>query len=357
MKNPNKLESLIEVFQSYAPSELSLNHEAISKAYENNRYEQSLTLKVLSIFGGLLASITFLGFLVLLGFNDSGATLLTLGIFAIVGAILVNKNYSEILLDTISVSTFIIGFLLVGYGLHLLKVDENIICITYIIISLCTVVVLQNYLLSFFSTLIVHGSILTLIIKNNAAASIHIFTLVLSSATTYLFMNEGKIITFNKAFNNLYRPIKAAFVLSLLLLLACYTEKILPPEAHRLQWQCSVVFFINILLVVRIMLAKLSFTKLFQKVVAYGICLVALVPTVLAPAIAGSLLVLLLSFLVSYRTAFVLSIMSFLYAMSRFYYDLHYTLLTKSLLMFGTGISFLIAYWFIVKKLSTNEKQ
>jgi hypothetical protein len=131
MKNHSNLDHLLQLVQSSATHELVIDQEAIKRAYEDDQYQQSLTIKLLSIFGGILASITFLGFLMLLGFNDSGATLLTLGVFATVGAVLINKNYSEILLDTISVSTFIIGFLLVGYGLHLLKVNENMICLHF----------------------------------------------------------------------------------------------------------------------------------------------------------------------------------------------------------------------------------
>jgi len=84
--------------------------------------------------------------------------------------------------------------------------------------------------------------------------------------------------------------------------------------------------------------------------------LVCLGFTAISPAISGSLLLLLLSFKVNYRTGVALGIMGFIYSIGMFYYDLNITLLQKSLIMFGSGVFFILLYFLIFKKSNSHEK-
>jgi len=88
----------------------------------------------------------------------------------------------------------------------------------------------------------------------------------------------------------------------------------------------------------------------------YALSILLLLPTVLSPAISGAILIILLSFLVNYKTSLVIGIAAFIYFVSQYYYDLHFTLLTKSILLFSSGILFLGLYLLTHKKLTSNEK-
>jgi len=80
-----------------------------------------------------------------------------------------------------------------------------------------------------------------------------------------------------------------------------------------------------------------------------------LAPTIMNPAIAGSLLIVLLSFSINYKTGLGLGIVAFIFFVSQYYYDLQFSLLTKSTILFASGILFLMIYLFVSQKTKTNE--
>jgi len=81
-----------------------------------------------------------------------------------------------------------------------------------------------------------------------------------------------------------------------------------------------------------------------------------LVSTIFSPSISGAMIIVLLSFLVNYKTGLAIGIISLIYFISQYYYDLNFTLLTKSIILFSSGIVFLLFYLFTTKKLNSNEK-
>jgi len=100
----------------------------------------------------------------------------------------------------------------------------------------------------------------------------------------------------------------------------------------------------------------LDITEKRTKITIYGITLLTILPTALSPAISGAILLIVLGFLVNYKTGLILGIVSFIYFISQYYYDLNFTLLTKSILLFLSGILFVLLYLLTHKKLSSNEK-
>jgi uncharacterized membrane protein len=100
----------------------------------------------------------------------------------------------------------------------------------------------------------------------------------------------------------------------------------------------------------------LNITKTQHKTVIYIFTVLSLLPTALAPAILGAILIMLLSFSVNYKTGLVVGVIAFIYFVSQYYYDLNFTLLTKSILLFSSGVFFVALYLFTHKKLTTNEK-
>jgi hypothetical protein len=110
MKNKNDIKELLDYFQNMEDNPLQFDEEAIVSAYQKDNGNQSLSIKILSVFGGILASLAFLGFLFIAGLYNSNVGLLVFGGIFIAGSIWINKEYDKIIIDTLSVSTFIIGF-------------------------------------------------------------------------------------------------------------------------------------------------------------------------------------------------------------------------------------------------------
>lgn len=356
MRTRENIKEILDDFQTKEQKTLDFDEEAIVAAYQKDNDHQSLTIKILSIFGGIMASLAFLGFLYLAGLFNSNISMLLFGIICIIGAVVINKKYDKIIFDTVSVSIFIIGFILFGFGLSEIKVNENIVIILFIIIALSTLVVAQNYILSFISVLIICGSVLWLIILNNGNDLIHIYVSSIALILTYFFLKEAKIISTSKAFSKLYNPIRIGLIFSFFAGLILLSYNGIISISQNFIWLSSVVIIAIVLYLVSILFDVLDITLMQQKIIIYTFCILILGPTAFSPAISGAILVILLSFWANYKTGLVIGIAAFIYFVSQYYYDLNFTLLTKSILLFSSGILFIVFYLFTHKKLATNEK-
>lgn len=76
MRNREEIKELLDYFRTQENKELKFDEEAIFTAYEKRDDHQSLAVKILSVFGGILASLAFLGFLFITGIYDSTSGLL-----------------------------------------------------------------------------------------------------------------------------------------------------------------------------------------------------------------------------------------------------------------------------------------
>ena len=356
MRNRENIKELLDYLQTTENKELQFDEQAIVTAYQKNNDDQSLAIKILSVFGGLLASFAFLGFLSISGLYNSGLYLLVLGTLCIAGAIWINKKYDKIIIDTISVSLFIIGFILFGFGLEKSQMTVNTITIIFMVIALFSLSIVQNYILSFVSVLIINGSILTLIITNKGYNLIHIYDSSLALILTYFFLKEAKIITVSKAMSKLYNPIRIGLVFSFLAGLLILGKKGILPVSPDYIWLSSVIIISAIIYLLSNLLDILDITKKQHKICIYVFCVILLLPTSLSPAISGAILAILLSFLVNYKTGSIFGVIAFIYFISQYYYDLNFTLLTKSILLFSSGVLFIVLYLFTHKKLTSNEK-
>lgn len=356
MRNKDDIKELLDYFQKTEDKPLQFDEEAIVSAYQKDNGNQSLSIKILSVFGGILASLAFLGFLFIAGLYNSDVGLLVFGGIFIIGSIWINKEYDKIIIDTVSISSFIIGFILLGFGCGQLKIDENIISIIFIIIAIGSLSIVQNYILSFVSVLIINGSILTLIISNKGYDFIHIYVSVLALTMTYFFLKEATIITTNKALSKLYNPVRTGLIFSFLSGLVFLGKKGILPVSPDYIWLSSVIVISIIIYLFSVLFDVLNITKTRHKIGIYIFTVLALLPTALSPAISGTILIILLSFLINYKTGLVLGIISFIYFISQYYYDLNFTLLTKSILLFSTGVLFIALYLFTSKKSTANEK-
>ncbi|MDF2830927.1 DUF4401 domain-containing protein [Chryseobacterium indoltheticum] len=360
MRTKEEIKQLLENAQELGNKDLKFNEEAIYRAYEKGNNHQSLTIKVLSIFGGIMASFLFIGFLFIAGLYDSEFGLLVIGIPLIIFGALVTKVTYNVLLDTLSISAYIIGFVLVGGGLLQMEMDENLVSIIFILIAVSALFIVRSYLISFISILIICGASLFLMMSNNSFNLIHIYISLLASILTFIYLKEAKLMTFNKAFSQIYDSVRISlifcFLAGLYLLGRNYRFTDIGKYSNEYFWISSVVIILAILYVISHLFEMLIIKKSEQKYGIYSLSVLILLPTVFAPAISGAILIILLSFLVNYKTSLVIGIVAFIYFVSQYYYDLHYTLLTKSIVLFCSGVLFLSLYFLTHKKLSSDEK-
>ncbi len=355
MKNKEEIKEVLDHFTN-EDALLELDEESILLSYQSDNYSHSLAIKILSVFGALLGSLSFAGFLLLVGIYDSTAGLLILGALFIAFSIWINIASDSIITDALSVSLFIMGFIFIGFGCVHGKIHMNYACIIFLIIALGSMRIVQNYILSFVSVMIIHGSIVTLILSNKNYDLIHVYISLLAVVISYLFLNEAKIIKINKALCKLYSPVKTGLVISLLSGLMVLGLKELVPVSSYFRYLTFIVIFSAIVYLISRLVTILHITEIRYKINGYVFMLIALLPISLSPAILGAILLLLLSFLVSDLSCMVLAIISFIYFISLYYYNLDFSLLTKSILLISSGVLFIILYLLTVKKLTEHEK-
>jgi hypothetical protein len=359
MNKESNLKEVLEVVQLSQGDGFKFDEIAIDKENQTIQANKSnLAIKALTVLGGLFAAQLFLAFIIMAAINNSTG-LITFGIVLVLGAIWLNRAYDKLIIDTLSISAYIAGILLLSFGLGKLNVDKNTISIVLIIIAIISTGISQNYFLSFISVLILNGSLLFLIMNNKAYNIIHLYNALITLGLAYWFLNEAKLIIKNKRVSKLYDPVRTGLVFSLIFGLGFVGIKGVRDSLNIPSdyiWASSIITISITIYLISIILGIINVKEIRGKIIIYFASVLFLLLSAYSPAISGSLIIILLSFLVNYKTGFTVGIISLVYFVSQYYYDLNFTLLTKSIILFVSGIIFLLFYLSTFKKLGTNEK-
>jgi len=348
------LEILNEI-KSKEGEDFTYDESALIEAYDRAHAEpESLVIKILSIAGGLLATLAFLGFLLIGGLYDSEVGLVSFGVSFVLVAIWLNRNFEKLILDTISVSLYVLGFTLFIMGFSDAK--DEVLALMCLVIGLGTLWFMQNYMLAFLATLAVNASLFVLIVEiYDSPNALHVFAIFSTLAGLYWMLNEPKLITINKRLSRLYYPVRIGLIVSLLTILITLSFGEEWGSKYK-SWFSSLVIISAAMYVVWHVLQVIHTKNSTRKVFIMVLSCIGLAPAFFAPYLAGSILVMLLCYLVNYRTGLVFSIIAFIYSVSRFYYDLNYTLLHKSILLIVSGVILLGLYFFFVHKTQTAHE-
>lgn len=331
-------------------SEFSLDSIDYDQSKDSNRIKQTLAIKILSIFGGLLSSAAFWGFLTTVGLYKSNTALAILGILAISAGVIIGKKYSVILWDTISVATFTIGFVMLGMSLYGFDIHDQVVAICFALLSLLCLCMVPNYIISFVSTMILNGSILAFILSTNRYDLIHIQVSFLAIVLSYSFLQEAKLLHKSFKIGLSFHAVRTGLLLCFLIGLGMLSEHKIFNLSNSWSWSTSAVCAIIILVLTAKLLIHFDISNVISKLGTYGLTLLVVIPTILYPGIIGAILTILLCFRVNYKTGFVMGVIAFLWFIGKFYYDLNYTLLTKSIMLFSSGVIFLFFYLFTYKR-------
>ena len=318
--------------------------------------KSSLAIKILSIFGGIIATIIFLVFLFFTGLYSSEIGVSIFGGVFILFAIFLNKEYDKTIIATISVCTYITGFLLLTFGLVEMETNNIVIFLIINSITMCSLFITQNYILSFISILIISASSIFMIITNGVYNLIHLYITICISMLTYLMLNESKLITSHIKISKLYNPSRIGLIISVFFGLITIGKRHLIPVSKNHIWLSSIVISLITIYLVYLISKINKIDTLKSKILIYTLSASILIPTILSPSISGAIVIILLSFLINYKTGLAIGIISFIYFISQYYYDLNLTLLTKSIILLSSGILFLLFYLFTIKTSTHNEK-
>lgn len=350
MKSQNKRQEVQEYFQNIADVPVTFDENQLEEAYKNSTENQSLAIKILTIFGGVMSSLSFMGFLFIAGLYGTSGGLVLFGSLFLIGSLLLTKEFDRVITRTVCVSLYLMSFILLGMGLDKMHISEDMTGVLFIAISLATMAFVQQYILAFVAVLVFNGSIMFLIYSNKLLLGVELYVSFLAIGILSLMLLEAKVLRINKLISRLYEPVKTGLLLSLIGSLFILGVKHLFPEFVQFVWIPSVVFIASI----AFLISRLLINWQIEKQSINGILAIvtlALLPTIFSPAISGSLLIILLCFQVNYKTGFAIGILACIYFIGQYYYDLNFTLLTKSILLFSSGLLLILLYFLVRKKL------
>lgn len=356
MNNENKLQALIDQIEIIEGDGFECEMEFIESEYQEDELNKSsLTIKALTILGGFFATIAFISFLLVAGLYDSENGLLFFGVIFIIGSIFINKMYNKLIIDTLSISVYSIGYILLGMGMSKLNLEENMISFVFITVAFSTLFFTRNYILAFISVLITMGSIISLLIINDSYNLIHLYNSAVSLLLTYLFINEARIITTYKNLSKLYDPIRIGLVFSFIMGLIFIGIRGLLPVSMNYLWISSLFNISLIMYLINNILDIVNVRTKKNKILIYTASIIILLLTTFSPAISGAILILLLCYLVNFKTGVAIGIISIIYFVSQYYYDLNFKLLEKSGILFAMGVIFILFYLFTSKNRKNEE--
>ena len=357
MEVKNNVDILLQEIQSKQGDAFIFDKEGIENAIEIQSSQFSnLAIKILSVIGGFLGSLFFLGFLMLLGMYDTPLFALFVGAILMVTAIMIDRKETNVLLDTMSISNFLIGGFLIGFGLaDMLNWQFNLIILLAIMISSISFFLSKGFMLKMICVLIFNGGWLALILENRINTAFHFQIIFLVVGFIYLSLFESKLISKNKFWNENYKPLHAGFLVSLGIGLFFLANSWKFELYFFNGWISAIAIFLANLFVVYKILEGLKINDEKSKMAIYILSVFVFFSTFLMPSIGGAILVLLTSYHIGHRVGIALGMIGLVYFGMQFYYDLNLTLLTKSIILMISGVVFLGVYYFYNKTFTAKE--
>ncbi len=311
---------------------------------------QGLGIKILSIAGGFLGSSFFFAFIVMM-FHDASIMLMIFGLVAIVLSIWIDKNAENIALDAACLGGYLAGFGMVGYGVSTFN-NENLTTFMLLLVALVTIVSTRAYVLNLFAIIAVNSCLYAFGNINDIPYFIHILLAINAVGFTLFSLKEAELLADGFDSNVRYAPVHAGFLVSLLGILIdlCFNIS----KSNGSNWVSASIIILLILYFVYQLLVSLQLKD--KQILIYILSMIILLPMIYAPAICGAILILLIGFHTGRRFVLSIGVLAMLYFVGQFYYDLDYSLLVKSAMMFGTGVLFLSARFILIKQLKRYEQ-
>lgn len=352
MNHNNSINTAVEYFKKISPEKFG--DEGMVQLPEEAE-SRSTAITVLSVAGGILACIAFFGFLFIGNLFDTPDVLLFIGIISVVLSIIVSRRYNRILIDTIGISSFLAGLIMIGVAMDYLSTGDTLICIALIAVSIVSLFSVRRYAWIFLSILVIHGSLFSLILIYDATTILALYVSALIILVTLLFLYEAKIIMRLKAFPVFYEAGKTAIALGVISGMAYFTGNGVLPHSVVDTWLLSVVvvgllIYTSFALINRLLQPGFKLRRALILLAAFSVVL-----TLLSPSITGMILLMLLTFYAGNKVLFFMATVALFGFLWWSYYELNFSLLAKSILLMVSGLLFILAYYFTLTT-ERNEK-
>lgn len=316
--------------------------------------KNNLTIHVVSIIGGILTAIFLLGFLALSSIIDSQESSLIAGCVLMIATLTISRLIIKPFLDAMNITLYIAGCVLLAFGI---SDNVNILFGVLLGVSILTFILSKGFILPFLSVILFNISLFGEIAHWSSSwypLQIAVVPIVAAFLLTNLY--ERRLLNRLKEgnFSSKYRPLHAGLFISAIFALSGTSSTYLTSGMN--EWIISVFLWMGILLMVHKIMRVMEVENPASKAGIYLLSVVICLPTLFAPYVSGSLLLILICFHYGYKAECGAALLLFVYSISKYYYDLNTTLLVKSLTLFFIGIALITAWYFFTQKRTNNEK-
>ncbi len=362
MKNRQEIIEKIETLSRDSDPAFQINTNEVLATYQHlDENRTNITIKILSILGVIISVLSFLGALFSLNLLDDKLNLIICGSIFLIIAIYCIKKYNTIIIDTASITSYIVGGWMLIYGIDTDHINN--ILILCLVINLSTLAIVQRYLISLLNILCIIYALIALISYNtDHLIWIAFMNIVLMVALMYVLMQEALLLSKRNIMSTIYQSLRIALTLSTIATTAYIvlshfkTYETYDNNTAIALYTLSVAYSVVILYLVRKIIQKFDNKMANKSILIYILVILILGSTIINPGISGAIILILLCFYYQYKFGLSIGIIVLLFFLWHFYYNLNFSLLTKSIFLMLSGFVFLAIYYVINSKKINNEK-
>lgn len=332
-----------------------------AKVIEANQQSQSayskLVIKVLSIFGGIIGSLFFFGFLALINVLESDVVVIVIGAASVAGSLIIGRMVNNLVLDTAIICFYVLGIFLLCLGLYqILEVDISIIYCIFVC-GLLAILLSDHFVPVFLGTLLSLGAFIGYFAFKNWNGLLEFPLILIEAGLIWLTVNEPGILASGRKINSILKPLQAGFFIAFIGCLY-YLHQYPAFTAETgigAQWFASTGIWLAIGFIAYNIMSDIQI-RFRNKMIILAFLVLIAIPLFFATYVSGALLLMLLCFHYGLITELVISLVFLVYGLSRYYYDLRLTLLVKSGILCVSGILVILLWLFIRSQKAADEQ-
>lgn len=255
-------------------------------------------------------------------------------------------NRTNVFLGQLSLALSLTGQVLaiIGFGTFFNFNDLFTTVVAITVLEVILIVLHRDPVVRFISTLIIFISILILIFDQDQLTSLHALIFILAAGILLIYLGENYFKL--HGFEELISPVVNGMIVSLLGIL------IMPLlDEFKLRWEfTAIALFLLLLLLLACIAMDLGYGLRSPVAIALAAgSLLLLVPGISMPGIVAAVIILLLGFWRGRTGLMGLASVFLVFYIWAYYYSLEWTLLVKSLVLMGSGVTLLALRYFMMK--------
>lgn len=332
--------------------------ELLNKFYHNlldkkkTHHETNSYITIVSIIGSFFSSLTFLLFYHTFKIENFEIVNCICAFGFICLALILNIWQHKRVATIFSVFSMLLGHYFLFTVFERTFQLDTVLILVFSPVSLLLLCFKQNFINALFLIGVCFLSPFIFLIIEEYHIGLYLFVALFIILMSFLHTQEYQIMSLQNRYINLYKPFQISSVLIFICMLFYLSfDHYNTPEY--LPYCLSILFLIVVLFTIYEIFKKInvenpSGTNIFYVIIALG-----LIPTIIYPPICGCILMLIMSYKYQFKMLFYVTCAALIYFLVYFYFNMKFTLLTKSLLMMSSGIILLIIYSTTRKKLNS----